>query len=231
MLGRASLDAESETASAVEIALRSLRRMIFDGELKANQPLRQDELAARLGLSRHPVREALGRLSGEGLVTFRERRGYIVTPLAPDEVAEIFDMRAVLEEHAGYLATTCRKEADIDRVHEIIEKMRKIAHSDAPRMSAWSDCNRDFHTRLFEASGRRHLCRTISTLRDSVETYIRMSWVPAKLGDALRTHEEIFEYFRDGDALQVARLCRRHVRHSAEGLIDRLRAAHSAAVR
>ena len=83
--------------NAVERAVRDLRRMIFAGELKANMPLRQDELADQLGTSRHPVREALGRLSGEGLVTFRARRGYFVTALEPREVTEIFDMRTVLE--------------------------------------------------------------------------------------------------------------------------------------
>lgn len=54
--------------------------------------MRQD-LALRLGTSRHPVREALGRLSGEGLVDFRPRYGYTVRALGPDEIAEIFEIR------------------------------------------------------------------------------------------------------------------------------------------
>jgi DNA-binding GntR family transcriptional regulator len=198
--------------------------MIFDGELRANQPLRQDELASQLGTSRHPVREALGRLTGEGLVTFRARRGYIVTALDPHEVTEIFDMRAVLEEHAGYFAALNRTATDVQAVEEILIEMKGVTKASAQKMKTWSALNRRFHARLFESSERRHLCRTIGTLRDTVESYIRTTVADTSLAAAWQAHEEIFESFKEGDAFQLARLSRRHVRHSAEGLLDRLRA-------
>jgi DNA-binding GntR family transcriptional regulator len=216
---------QDDDQNAVETAVRGLRRMIFSGELAANQPLRQDELAELLGTSRHPVREALGRLSGEGLVTFRARRGYIVAALDPEEVNEIFEMRAVLEEHAGYLAALGRTAVDIANVSEILEQMRPLRRNTPREMETWSELNREFHARLFAASRRRHLCRIIGTLRDTVESYIRLTVANASLADAWRTHEEIFEAFRDGDALLLARLSRQHVRHSAESLLSRLRQA------
>lgn len=209
--------------NAVETAVRALRRMIFDGELTANQPLRQDELAAHLGTSRHPVREALGRLSGEGLVTFRARRGYVVTALDPQEINEIFDTRAVLEEHAGYLATLARSSSDVSDLGEILLQMKPLKDAGPKEMALWSELNREFHSRLFLTSGRRHLCRIVGTLRDSVESYIRLTVANASLREAWLTHEEIFEAFRDGDALRVARLSRQHVRHSANSLVARLR--------
>src|SRR5262249_32277127 len=94
------------------------------------------------------------------------------------------------------------------------------------KMQVWSALNREFHAKIFAATGRRHLCRMINTLRDSVESYIRKSVADSSLIDANEAHEEIFESFKDGDALQLARLSRRHVRHSAEALLDRLRIAH-----
>ena len=209
--------------NAVETAVRHLRRMIFDGELRANQPLRQDDLADKLGTSRHPVREALGRLSGEGLVTFRARRGYFVTSLGPEEITEIFDMRAVLEEHAGYLSALHRNAEDVQVVQDTLQKMKDVTKPDPQQMQVWSALNREFHAQIFATSGRRHLCRTISTLRDAVESYIRTSVQETSLKEAWEAHEEIFESFRDGDALQLARLSRRHVRHSAETLLNRLR--------
>jgi DNA-binding GntR family transcriptional regulator len=195
--------------------------MIFDGDLRASQALRQDDLASQLGTSRHPVREALGRLNVEGLVTFRPRRGYIVTALAPEEVTEIFDMRMVLEEHAGFVATLKRTIADVERVGEMLWKMQPIKRPNGREMRKWSAHNREFHARLYAASGRRHLCRIITTLRDSVESYIRLSVATAGLDEAWAMHQEIFEGFRDGDAVHVARLCRRHVRHSAHALLER----------
>lgn len=213
--------------NAVESAVRALRRMIFDGQLRGNQPLRQDDLANRLGTSRHPIREALGRLGGEGLVTFRARRGYVVTALDPSEVNEIFEMRAVLEEHAGYFAALNRTSEDVTKVEEMLLAMKQIDKPNSDKMALWSASNREFHSRLFAASGRKHLCRTIGSLRDTVESYIRTTVAEQSLSDAWKAHEEIFEAFRDADALQLARLSRRHVRHSAETLLERLRSPHS----
>jgi DNA-binding GntR family transcriptional regulator len=93
--------------------------MIFDGELRANEALRQDDLADQLGTSRHPVREALGRLNVEGLVTFRPRRGYIVTALGPEEITEIFEMRMVLDMQAS-LRRSKRSPADVEGVGEML---------------------------------------------------------------------------------------------------------------
>jgi DNA-binding GntR family transcriptional regulator len=210
--------------NAVDAVVRELRRMIFDGELQAKQALRQEDLAARLGTSRHPVREALGRLTGEGLVTFRPRHGYTVTVLGPEEITEIFEMRMVLEEHAGYLATLKRTQADIDRVKEMLLKMQPLHRRSAANMALWSTYNREFHARLFAASGRRHLCRVIGVLRDSIESYIRVTVAETGLEDAWAMHREIFESFSDGDAVYVAQLCRRHVRHSAHALMEGLKA-------
>jgi DNA-binding GntR family transcriptional regulator len=213
---------DSSANNAVDAVVRELRRMIFDGELQAKEALRQEDLAARLGTSRHPVREALGRLAGEGLVTFRPRHGYTVTVLGPEEITEIFEMRMVLEEHAGYLAALKRTDTDIDAVEEMLLKMQPLHRRSAENMALWSTYNREFHARLFAASGRRHLCRTIGVLRDSIQSYIRVTVADTGLEEAWAMHREIFESFRDGDAVHVAQLCRRHVRHSAHALMERL---------
>jgi DNA-binding GntR family transcriptional regulator len=218
---------DSSADNAVDAVVRELRRMIFDGELQAKEALRQEDLAARLETSRHPVREALGRLTGEGLVTFRPRHGYTVTVLGPEEITEIFEMRMVLEEHAGYLATLKRTPTDIDAVEEMLLKMQPLHRRNAANMALWSTYNREFHARLFAASGRRHLCRVIGVLRDSIESYIRVTVADTGLEDAWAMHREIFESFRDGDAVHVAQLCRRHVRHSAHALMERLQAGRA----
>ena len=155
------MDAEN----AVDKAARELRRMIFDGELRASQPLRQEDLALRLGTSRHPVREALGRLSGEGLVVFRPKYGYTVRSLGPDEITEIFEMRMVLEEHAGFVATLKRDAQAVAEVAEVLRRMGDLKDRKSRNFRLWCAYNREFHARLFAASGRVQLCRTIGTLR------------------------------------------------------------------
>jgi DNA-binding GntR family transcriptional regulator len=209
------------SADAVETVTRRLRQMIFDGELLADQKLRQEDLAGRLGTSRHPVREALGRLTGEGLVTFQPRYGFRVAAFGPDEIAEVFEMRVVLEEHAGYVTTINRTPVAVTRVAETIDRMKKFARNG--NFQRWSELNKEFHTRLFAASGRERLCHLIGTLRDSVESYLRLSIPKIGLEQSNAEHVQIYEAFRDGDAALVSRLSGQHVRHFAPELIERLR--------
>jgi DNA-binding GntR family transcriptional regulator len=219
------------STDAVETVTRQLRQMIFDGDLRADQKLRQEELATRLGTSRHPVREALGRLTGEGLVIFRPRYGYRVAAFGPEQIAEVFEMRMVLEEHAGYVATINRTPAAIGRVGETIDRMKEFSLGRKSDFRRWSEINKEFHTRLFAASGRRRLCRLIETLRDSVESYLRLSMPKLGVEQSKAEHLQIYEAFRDGDAMHVARLCRQHVRHFAPELVERLRRTSSDSAR
>ena len=89
-----------------------------------------------------------------GVVTFRPRRGQMVISFGPEEITEIFDMRMVLEEHAGYVATPKRTDAEVARVGEMLWKIGVLKRAELVQMRAWSAYNREFHARLFAASGR-----------------------------------------------------------------------------
>ena len=97
--------------------------MIFSGALQAGQALRQEEIARQLGLSRLPVREALNRLATEGLVELKPRRGFFVVSLKPDEIEDIFEMRAMLEARAGQLATERMTAQDADAVDRLVDSL------------------------------------------------------------------------------------------------------------
>ena len=83
-----------------EYIVGALRNAILQGRYKANQPLRQDQIAEKFGVSKVPLREALVQLKAEGLVTFMPNRGAVVTELSAAEVDEIFTMRMALESKA-----------------------------------------------------------------------------------------------------------------------------------
>src|SRR5579871_541757 len=90
--------------TAEEFAHERLRELILTGELAGGTRLQQAELAARLGISRMPVRQAILRLESEGLVIQRPNRGAFVTLLGPEGILELFEMRSVLEGLALRLA-------------------------------------------------------------------------------------------------------------------------------
>jgi DNA-binding GntR family transcriptional regulator len=203
---------------------KQLRRDILGGALKAGQVLRQEELAQRFNVSRVPLREALSRLEADGLIDLRPRKGYAVAQLDPQEIVEIFDIRQVLEEHAGRVAALTRTQADVDELEQLIHSMEALDPKNKEQRDQWALANYDFHLRLIASGRRKRLTRIAFNLRDVVEPYVNME--VAVTGDVLqatREHREMLEAFRAGDAAGLAALCRSHVAGTAERLLAGIR--------
>ena len=209
--------------SAQQAAHAKLRAMIFSGQLQAGQPMRQEDIARQLGVSRLPVREALNRLATEGLVELKPRRGYFVTSLNTDEIEDIFDMRALLESRAGLLATERRTSEDADAVDAIVSAL-DAALTKPISFEVWADLNLSFHNRLYLSCARKHLRRQIDLLRDSVAPLIRILAVQeGELHRSQEEHRRLARLFRNGDATAVAELCGEHCAYTARGLLKQLR--------
>jgi DNA-binding GntR family transcriptional regulator len=158
-------DREEGMSRAVETAYRQIRRAIITGELKSGDALQEAKLASMIGVSRTPVREALSRLSGEGLVVLqRYKRGY-VADFSSKDVAEVFRLRGVLEGHAAGRAATRISEADIARLEELEEKMEELfsrlgwnAH-----LEGFDDLNTEFHVVIAKAADSPRLERILAS--------------------------------------------------------------------
>src|SRR5579864_4954403 len=118
-------DSESRNPLS-EVLHQRVRLDILNGVLKRGQVLRQEELARRFHVSRVPLREAMSRLEAEGLIVLRPRRGYAVMSLDEADIIEIFDIRAVLEEHAAYVAALARTPEDVDAVAKLLQRMETL---------------------------------------------------------------------------------------------------------
>jgi DNA-binding GntR family transcriptional regulator len=203
-----------------DFAYQQLREQIVDGALPIDVPLRQEKLAKMLGLSRLPVREALARLEAEGLVILRPRRGYVVASLNAEEIQELFDLRMVLEEHGGIIATSRRTDKDVRDVETIFRKMYGMTIGSDKDLIVYSALNRDFHQRIFAASGRKRLCAMLTALQDNSERFTRIgAHLVVDLDNAHEEHRLIFEAFRKGEAELMGKLSRDHVRKIGERLL------------
>ncbi len=209
--------------SLPDIAFAHLKEAILAGTLGPGAPLRQEEIALRFGISRLPVREALARLEAEGLVVLRPRRGYVVTDLDIDEIVDLCDIRALLEERAGYLATLRRTDDDVAGVRAVLKEIDRLDADEGIGAGDFAAHNLAFHERLFAPCGRQRLMRLMATLRGSIERYARVTAaVAGSLGNAQAEHWEILAAYQAGDAETVARLCRRHVEGTGERLVAAL---------
>jgi DNA-binding GntR family transcriptional regulator len=218
--------------SLADLAYKQVREAILGGTLAPGQPIGQEEIASQIGTSRVPLREALQRLEAEGLVVLRPRRGYVVTSLDPEDIIDIFDIRMLLEERAGYLATLRATPADVAAVRELLDAMEGMTIGNAAEAALFAERNRAFHERLFIVSGRGQLCRLMTMLRTNVERYIRIgAQIAGDLGRTRDDHHRIFEAFRKGDAEKVGRLCREHCKATCDRLLGKLRETGAASVK
>jgi DNA-binding GntR family transcriptional regulator len=200
-----------------------LRDGILTGTFPPGSVLRQEELSHRFGASRVPLREAMTRLEVEGLVVLRPRRGYAVLSLERSEIHEIFELRAVVEEHLASVAAKTRTAKDLAAVSQALSKMERIAAHSPNQTDKWLDTNSEFHTRLLSSAHRRIAGRFATMLRDQVEPYIRIEInLTKEVMQAEVEHRRMYDALQAGDALRLRELCRQHCENTASRLINAL---------
>ena len=156
-----------QTATAPEIIAQTLRNAIIRGDYQPGAPLRQDLIAAELGISKIPLREALVQLRAEGLVDFLPNRGAVVSGLSPEEADEIFTMRSALEVKALERAAPNLRPADFIRAQGTLD----IIETEDDR-ARWSELNWEFHRIIYQAAGMPRLLSAIEALHNNVARYL-----------------------------------------------------------
>lgn len=206
-----------------EMLYSRLREGIIAGTYPPGLVLRQDDLSRRLGASRVPLREAMTRLEVEGLIVLRPRRGYAVLSLEPSEIREIFELRAVVEEHLAGIAAETRTANDLAAVSQSLLRMEQITARSPSRSDKWLDANSEFHTRLLACAHRQRAGRFATMLRDQVEPYIRIEINLTKdVKQAEAEHRLMFEALEAGSTRRLKQLCRQHCENTASRLIKAL---------
>ena len=185
--------------TAQQHATDALRALIVRGELRPGQRVNQEDLAAQLGLSVAPVREALRVLESEGQLTYLPRRGYFVTELRFADLQEIYELRAILEERAARRALPA---LDDDALQRIVEAAQDcVDAAEAGDVAGELAANRRFHFAILAAPEQPHAMRVIRLLWDSTEAYRAMYYnSPAERHASVAAHERILEALRAHDA-------------------------------
>lgn len=151
--------------SLSEQPYRELRARILDGRLEPGTPLKERDLCADLHVSRTPIREALRRLSADGLAEIRPGRSIIVARFDSQEIEEIFELGIVLESFVAGLAAAKATPDDIARLAAILDDMQKAVDAAPARHAAYIQLDRDFHEHLSAIARNR---RVSDMLRQAV---------------------------------------------------------------
>lgn len=192
-----------------------VRSLIFTGRLRPRQKIDQDLIAAMLGVSKQPVREAMIQLESEGLVQMVARRGAFVAALTRDDIIDHFLIFGVVSAFAARRSIEHLSSQDLDNLDDIVAQM---ADADA---AAQRDLNHRFHRVLNKRAGSKRLLSVISHLANSIPEGL-LSQDSEWWTQAHHDHDTIVGALRerDGDAVVVA--VETHLRHSGEATVRAL---------
>ncbi len=186
-----------------EQVYESLRDRIVSGQLGTDAPIRQDALAAELGMSKIPVREALGRLEQVGLLVGRTNRGYVVPSMSVEDIEDIYSLRVAVEPRAATFAMARADDADRVAARSALELLENAPLKDAVQLAT---CTHNFHVALVRPGSRPLTTQLVERLLVLSARYL-VAHLPQS-GRGQRSHLErrsILKAWlaRDGDSLNL----------------------------
>ncbi len=201
-----------------------LRSEILAGLIPPGTRLFQDVEAARLEVSRTPLREAIRQLEGERLVQIIPNRGAVVTRLTREEVAEIYEIRGQLEPLAAAQAARLSTPEEVQAIGALLEDLEEARTQ--RRIRRLLELNKSFHFQVYEASRMPRLVDIISSLWGPIEA-MRAAYAsePVTARHAAHEHSGLYRAIRDRDEKEAAAVTRRHVETMAGAVLGWMEAA------
>jgi DNA-binding GntR family transcriptional regulator len=216
MTERSSLPTfENDSASrAAGTVAETVRRWIISDILRPGDAVTEEDLAARLGLSRTPIREGIARLEAEGLLLRGKNRQLAVFRPSLEDLVEIYDIRRALEPVAARLAADHATPKDVEELREIYDRMHQA--KGATRIQQ----HEEFHWRLYEMAQRPRIAKFTHTLRLQSEPTLRLAieLAPEILNQADREHRRMITLLRKRDAEGLQGLMTRHLQRTIDTL-------------
>lgn len=210
-----------DTSTLCQRVYEHLHGEIMADRLPPGTELSEVALSKELSVSRGPIREAMGRLAADGLVTVRPRRGAEVRAITPQELIDAYQVREVLEVLAIRLAVPRISESDLDRLGELVDKMAEHARDGA--IAEFFATNVSFHDALCEFSGNEKLVQVHRRLAGETGRFqARTLALRGNLEGSVSEHRAILSAIRERDTDEAAALAAAHVRVPTERLRETL---------
>jgi DNA-binding GntR family transcriptional regulator len=205
---------------ASDRAYSRLRDEILDGVLPAGSLLAEVEQAARLGVSRTPLREALGRLAGDGLVASHSGRGVVVTEVSIENITELFEVREALEDKAARLAARRRDVSVFEGLQRELQDAAQLLENGDPTRRDYYDLVARLDAAIDEAVGNPFLVASLASVRIHTARVRRLSHDnPERLREAAKEHLTIVEAIVDGSESLAAHATQLHLYRSLKNIL------------
>ena len=202
-------------------AYEQIKEAILSGVLRPMERIAEGEVAARLGLSRTPVREAFGVLAAEGLVVVVPQRGSFVSQLSIDDILEIYQIRTPLECMATRIAAETLDEAGLAELERLVELEAGREGARTARESLGASA--EFHRIVIACVRNKRLAALLKQLQSQVHR-VRMLWPSTvrRLDETWKEHADLLAALRAHDADAAERLMRLHLERARASTLDRM---------
>lgn len=201
---------KAKPTSLAQLAYDVLRTKILNNELKPGHYFLESELAAQLGISRTPLKEALVKLENEGLIKIQPRHGISVLPLSADDMAEVYQIITSLEcEAVAIIAQRGLSVREINQLEATSKTMSDALESDD--LHAWARADEDFHRLLLDICGNKRLKQTVLNFWDLSHRarYFTLN-MREKPNDSTEDHQKVIEAMKLRNAEQAVLIHRQH---------------------
>lgn len=219
----AGLLAKVRDTSLSKMVRDDMLALILRGDYAPGQRINEPDVAARLRVSRVPVREALRELESSGLVAARKHAGVFVRVLDPQEVADLYELRALLDGHAGRRAAelpTAARQALVRRLTALVRDMK--GHARAGDVQAYYSSNLAFHWAMVEAAGNDALAQAYRGVVQQLHlARLRNLSDRSSMKASQDEHQAILAALTAGDAARCQALQAEHVTTSYRRLANR----------
>lgn len=198
------------SSSVMSQVVEQLREAILDGTIVPGTTLRQESVAADLGVSRTPVREAFRWLAAEGLLTLKNTSAEVIS-LSDDDALEYYELREVVDGLSARLAASRCTPEEYEGLRRVAQEL--ASHARPFRTAKWLTAHVNFHVMLMRMSKNKRLGQFETIVRLSSQMlYPRLNRDQERMLASAHEHMEIAEAVGRGDSELADRLAREHIR-------------------
>ena len=192
-----------------------LRKSILSGKLKPNTRLFEKELSEQLGVSRGPLREALRLLEGEGMITSSTGRGSFVNSFSARKVAELYNIRLILEQQAIRLAASHATDEQLSQLEQILNAMLQAGHKG--QMDKVVELDLQYHEKIWELADHQLLDQILHGLSAQIRSYMAVhTSLYEDLAAGIENHKLLFNALKEKNEEASAKLMRQHLEEASD---------------
>jgi DNA-binding GntR family transcriptional regulator len=205
--------------SLAKMAYESIRNSILSGQWTIRELYNEKAIAADLGISRTPVREALLELASQDLIIFLPRRGLMVNRFTRRDVDEIFELRKAIEMATVEKIARTSPPFDLFEIEESLLNQRKAVKQ--KDYLAFMEADRLFHTRFSDLTNNRRLIAILENIRDMIHVMgVKALALEGRALAVIEEHQTILEAVKKGNIEEARRAMDYHLDQSKEAVVE-----------